>query len=81
MGLLKGMARKFLSEMALLLRPEWGPQAKAFQTEHNPRSHNKLGIFFFLRNPKAATWLKHREGGRKEMGWLLQQLHFIKPTN
>lgn len=35
----------------------------------------------FFRSQKAVTWLEHTEGGRDEMDWLLQQLHFIKPTN
>lgn len=50
--------------------------------------HSRQGIVLeattnlvFLKTRKAAMWLEHREGGRDEMGWLLQQLHFIKPTN
>lgn len=74
---MEGVARKFLSEMV-----PWVPneelQEKAFRMDTVPEATTNWA---FLRNQKAAAWLEHREGGRDEMSWLLQQLHFIKPTN
>lgn len=61
--------------VALVLRP----QEKTFHAGLTPGSHKKPGIFEDSKGSYIAR--THGEGERNKMGWLLQQLHFIKPTN
>lgn len=62
MGNLERVARKFLSEVVTLVpRPEGGPQGKAFQAGHSPRSHNKLGVF----EDSKGSHVAGTQGGRE----------------